>query len=118
MEVGAFLIGTYFRWTVLSELFEDKPSYSKLHLTILECLSSLEPPLKPVVYTKYLETIADQIQRASKVKEPERVQRSLEKFAQLIQITKNFLYGNIPLLMEKLKQLPKNSLMELVITIK
>jgi hypothetical protein len=117
IEVGAFLLGAVFRWTILSELYEESPSFSKLHLKILECLSSVDikSPSKPIVYTKFLEIIIDQIQKASKVKDPERIQRSLEKFAQLIQISKSFLYGNIPLLMEKLKLLPKNPLMELIL---
>ena len=117
IEVGAFLLGTFFRWTILSELYEEAPSLSKLHLKILECLSSVDikSPSKPIVYTKFLEVIIDQIQKASKVKANDRVQKSLEKFAQLIQISKSFLYGNIPLLMERLKTLPKNPLMELIL---
>ncbi|CAG9807970.1 unnamed protein product [Chironomus riparius] len=117
VEVGAFLLGTFFRWTVLSELYEEAPSLSKLHLKILECLSSVDikSPSKPIVYTKFLEVIIDQILKASKVIDPEKIQKSLEKFAQLIQISKSFLYGNIPLLMDRLKTLPKNPLMELVL---
>lgn len=117
VEVGAFLLGSFFRWTVLSELYEEKPSYSKLHLKILECMSNLDPAAaaKPIVYTKYLETIIDQIERAAKIKNPETIQRSLEKFAQLVQVSKIYFYGNIPLFVERLKLLPKNSLLELVI---
>lgn len=117
VEVGALILGSFYRWTVLSELYEEKPTYSKLHLKILECMSNIDPalPAKPIVYTKYLENIVDQIQRATKVKEPERVQRSLEKFAQLVQVSKTYLYGNVPMLMERLKTLPRNSLLELVI---
>lgn len=82
-------------------------------------MSNVEVTAKPVVYTKYLEVIIEQIQKALvKVKDPERIQRSLEKLAQLIQVSKNFLYGNIPLLMEKLKMLPKNPILELVISMK
>lgn len=119
-EMGAFILVGFFRWIVLSELYEDQPSYSKLHLKILECLSmiDLQSPSKPIVYTKYLENIIDQINRASKTKDSERVQRSIEKLAQIIQISKNFLYGNIPMLMEKLKSLPKNALMEMIISFK
>jgi hypothetical protein len=117
IEVGTFLLGSFFRWTILSELYEDTPSLSKLHLKILECLSSVDikSSSKPIVYTKFLEGIIDQIQKAAKIKDPERVQKSLEKFAQLIQISKNFLYGNIPLLMERLRSLPKNPLMDLIL---
>lgn len=117
IDTGSFLLCTFMRWTILSELYEAQPN-SKLHLKILECLSSVDPnsPSKPIVYTKYIEGIADQIQRAVKiVEEPERIQRSMEKFAQLLQISKKFLYGNIPLLMDRIRQLPKNSLMELVL---
>lgn len=117
IEVGAIILAAFFRWTVLSEFHEEKPSYSKLHLRILECLSSVDPstPAKPIVYTKYLEPIVDQIQKAAKVLSPERVQMSLEKFAQLLLVSKMYLYGNIPLLMERIKLLPKNSLLELAI---
>lgn len=118
VEVGALIIGSFYRWSVLSELYEEKPSYSPTHLKMLEIISGLDltnPLTKPIVYTKYLENIADQIQRAAMTKDPERVQRSLEKFAQIVQVSKIYLYGNIPLLMERLKTLPKNSLMELVI---
>jgi Domain of unknown function (DUF4507) len=114
LESGAAILSSFFRWAVLSELFEEKPSYSTLHLQVLECISSVD--LKLVVYTKNLEPIIDQLLRAVKVKEPEKIQRSLEKFAQLIQVSKMFLYGNIPHFIEKLKMLPKNSLLELVIT--
>lgn len=119
IEVGAFLLGAFFRWTILSELYEDTPSFSKLHLKILECLSNVDikSPSKPIVYTKFLEAIIDQIHRAAKIKEPEKIQRSLEKFAQLIQISKSYLYGNIPFLMDKLKTLPKNPLMELILKV-
>lgn len=117
VEIGAFIIGSFFRWDVISEIYEGQPySYSQLHLKILNEMSNVDVTAKPIVYTKYLEVIVEQIQRASlKVKDPERIQRSIEKFAQLIQVSKNFLYGNIPALMEKLKMLPKNPLMELVI---
>jgi hypothetical protein len=120
IEVGSLILCSLFRFTILSELFEEKSSYSALHLKILECLTTIDisSPSKPIIYTKYLENIADQISRAAKVKEPEKVQKSLEKFAQLIQISKNYLYGNIPMLMDKLKTLPKNSLMDLVISFK
>jgi hypothetical protein len=117
IDTGSFLIGSFYRWSVLSELFEEHPfTYSRLHLKILNEMSNVEMSPKPVVYTKYLEVIVEQIQKSLvKVKDPERVQRCLEKFAQLIQVSKSFLYGNIPGLMEKLKMLPKNPLMELVI---
>lgn len=117
VEVGALIIGSFYRWSVLSELYEEKPSYSKSHLKMLEIISGLDPAalIKPIVYTKYLDNIIDQIQRAAVTKDPERVQRSVEKFAQIIQVSKIYLYGNIPLMMERLKTLPKNSLMELVI---
>lgn len=117
VEIGAFIIGAFFLWDVTSELYEEQPyTYSQLHLKILSEMSNVDLTAKPIIYTKYLENIIEQIQKATlKVKDPERIQRSLEKFAQLIQVSKNFLYGNIPALMEKLKMLPKNPLMELVI---
>lgn len=116
VEIGAMLLGSFFRWTVLSELSEEK-SYSRLHLKLLECLSTAEFPVqaKPVVHTKYMDTIIDQIERAAKVKNPETIQRSIEKLAQLVQVSKAFLYGNLSILVERLKKLPKNALMDLVI---
>ncbi|KAG5675519.1 hypothetical protein PVAND_005415 [Polypedilum vanderplanki] len=119
IEVGSFILGALFKYTILSELYEEKPSYSKLHLKILECLSNIEitSPSKPIIYTKYLESIADHILRATKViNDPERIQKSIEKFSQLIQISKSYLYGNIPQLFEKLRTLPRNALMDLVLT--
>lgn len=120
VETGAFLIGSFFRWSVLSELFDEQPySYSKLHLKILNEMSNVEVTAKPLVYTKYLEVIIEQIQKSLvKIKDPERVQRSVEKLAQLIQVSKNYLYGNIPMLMDKLKMLPKNPILDLVISMK
>lgn len=91
IDTGAFIIGSFFRWDVLSELYEDNQPYcySQLHLKILTELSNVEINAKPVVYTKYMEVIVEQIQRASlKIKDPERIQRSVEKFAQLIQVSK------------------------------
>lgn len=116
-EIGALILGSFMRWAVLSELLEEKPSYSCMHLQILKCLSCIEPGsiLKPMVATKYIEAIIDQIEKAAKVKEPERVQNSLEKLAQLVQVSKQFLYGSIPMLLERLQNLPKNPLLTLVI---
>lgn len=117
VEVGAFLLGSFFRWTVLSELYDEKPSFSKLHLKILECMTNLDSAAtsKPVIYTKNLEVIIDQIEKASKIRDPETIQKSLEKFAQLVQVSKEYFYGNVPFFVDRLKLLPKNSLLELVI---
>lgn len=117
VEVGALLLGTFYRWAVLSEIYEDKAAnYSNFHLKILECISDWTAPSKPIVYTKYLETIIDQIQRAAKIKEPEKLQRSIEKLAQILQVSKTYMFGNVPMLIEKLKSLPKNFLLDLVMT--
>ena len=117
IEIGAFLLASFYRWVVLSEFYGEGSAYSRLHLKILECMSNLEPtvPTKPIMYTKYLCEIIDQVERAAKVKDPEMTQRSLERFAQLVQVSKEYLYGNIPLFIERLSKLPKNSLLELVI---
>ena len=120
-EIGALLLGSFFRWTILGELYDEpKVTYSRMHLKLLECLSSAEQiaPAKPIVATKYLEIIVDQIERAIPIRSPEVITRSIEKFAQLIQVSKPFLYGNIPRFIERLDQsLPKNGscpLMDLV----
>jgi hypothetical protein len=117
IDIGSLILASFFRWSVLSELYEEKPSYSRLHLKILECISNIDlaTPGKPVIYTKHLENILDLIQKAVKVKEPEKVQRSLEKLASILGVSKAYLYGNVPLLIERLKALPKNSLLEIVI---
>jgi hypothetical protein len=120
IEIGAFFLSSFYRWIVLGELNEEK-SYGKFHLKILECMSSIEMTSisKPIVYTKYLELIIDIIQRAAKSNhDPEKIQRAMEKFAQLIQVSKSYLYGNIPLLFERLKSLPKNQLMDIIIAMK
>lgn len=120
VETGAYLIAAFYRWSILSELHEEEPYvYSKFHLKILNEMSNVEMTTKPVVYTKYLENIVDQIQKALlKPKDPERIQRCLEKLAQIIQVSKNYLYGNIPNLMDKLRKLPKNPLLDLVVMMK
>lgn len=117
IEIGAFLTATFYRWVVLSEFHDEGPAYSRLHLKLLEVMSLLDPsaPTKPIIYTKHLIEICDQIERAAKTKSPETTQKCLEKFAQLVQVSMNYLYGSIPLFMERLKSLPKNYLMEMVI---
>lgn len=117
VEVGAFILASFFRWTVLSQLSEEKPAYSRLHLKVLECINNVEPEsiAKPIVYIKYLEVIIDHIERAAKVKNPAVVQKAVEKFAQLVLACKSYLYGSTPLLIERLATLPKNSLLDLVI---
>lgn len=116
-EIGSTIMGSFLRWTVLSELFEEKPSYSRLHLKVLESITNIDPMIvvKPIVQIKHLDPTIDLILRAAKTKEPERVQRSVEKFAQLIQAIKTYLYGNIPHFIERMKLLPKNSFLDLVI---
>lgn len=88
IETGAFILGSFLRYDVISELYDEPYSYSQLHLKILnEMMGNVELTAKPIVYTKYLEAIVEQIQRACvKIKDPERIQRSIEKFAQLIQV--------------------------------
>jgi Domain of unknown function (DUF4507) len=41
-DVAAHLLGSFFRWTVLGELYEEKSSYSKLHLKVVECLNNVD----------------------------------------------------------------------------
>lgn len=115
-EIGAFILGSFFRWTILSELYDPKPLYSKMHLKLLEVLSDIDQIVtsKPVISTKHLEAIIDQIERAGLTKEPETIQRSLEKFAQLVQVSKIFLFGNIPQFADRLSKLPRNGLLDLV----
>lgn len=116
VEIGAFILGSFFRWTILSELCDPKPLYSKMHLKLLEVLSDIDQIVtsKPVISTKHLETVIDQIERAGLTKEPETIQRSLEKFAQLVQVSKIFLFGNIPQFADRLSKMPKNALLDLV----
>lgn len=120
VEIGAFILSQFYRWTVLSELSEEatrNTTYSQLHLKILECMSNIDPKSNlPIIPTKNLEAIADLIGRAAKVKDPVTIQKSLEKFAQLVQVSKVYFYGNVSILIDHLKALPKNALLDLVIS--
>jgi hypothetical protein len=116
-DIGSTIMGSYLRWTVLSELYEEKPSYSRLHFRVLESFTNIDPMIivKPIVQIKHLDPNFDIILRAAKTRDPERVQRAVEKFAQMIQVIKGCLYGNVPQFVERMKMLPKNSFLDLVI---
>jgi hypothetical protein len=118
IESGSIILAAFFRWSVLSEILEEKSNYSHFHLKILECIASIDLKIasKPIIYTKYLENVAEMIIRLGSCHQPEKVQKSLLKFAQIVQVSKKFLYGNIPSFVEKLKCLPKSSLLDLVIS--
>lgn len=118
VESGSIIIAAFFRFSVISVIIEEKSSYSHVHLKILECLASIDVtiPSKPIICTKHLENIADLIHRLSAHYPLERVAQSYMKFAQIVQLSKKFLYGNIPMFVEKLKCIrPHISLLERVI---
>lgn len=115
-EIGSLIVGTFFRWVILSEIYDQSSLYSKMHLKLLECLSNPDTivPAKPVITTKHLENIIDQIERAALTKDPEVIQKSLEKLAQVVQVSKPFLFGNIAKFIQRLSTLPKNSILDIV----
>lgn len=115
-EIGSLIVATFFRWIVLSEIHDPKALYSQMHLKLLECLSNTElvVPAKPIITTKHLENIIDQIERAVLTKEKEVVQKSLLILAQVIQVLKPFLFGNIPKFISRLSNLPNNALLDIV----
>lgn len=118
VESGSIILAAFFRWSVLNEIKDLRPSYSHFHLKVIECIASIDPllPSKPIVNTKSLESIADSILRLKSSADEEKVQKSLLKFAQIVQVSKKFMHGNVTVFKEKLKFLPKNSLLDLVIT--
>lgn len=116
-ETGSIALAGLIRWCSLAP-FENQPNYSKLHLSLLQSLSNQEGmTVKPVIFTKQLEVIIDVLLKVPKVtRDEEDVQKSLERFAQIIAISRQYLYGNVPSLVERLKKLPSNLLMDIVIT--
>ncbi|CAO1431842.1 unnamed protein product [Diamesa hyperborea] len=117
-ETGSIALAGLIRWCSLAPLFENQPNYSKLHLSLLQSLSNQEAiQVKPVIFTKQLEVVVDVFLKVSKTtKDQEDVQKSLERFAQIIAISRQYLYGNVPQFVERLKKLPSNLLLDIVIT--
>ena len=117
-ETGSIALAGLIRWCSLAPLFENQPNYSKLHLSLLQSLSNQEAiTVKPVIFTKQLEVVIDVFLKVFKTtKEQEDVQKSLERFAQIIAIARQYLYGNVPLFVERLKKLPSNLLLDIVIS--
>lgn len=115
-ETGSLIVTTFFRWVVLSEMFDPNPLYSQMHLKLLECLSNTElvVPAKPIIKIKHLENILDQIERAVLTKDMEVVQKSLFILAQVVQVLKPFLFGNVPKFLSRLSNLPKHPLLDIV----
>lgn len=117
VDSGSLILAAFFRWSVLNELKDLKPSYSHFHLKVIECIASIDPLLKakPTVRTENLENIADSILKLKNAVDDGKVQKSLLKFAQIVQVSKKFMQGNLTVFREKLKLLPKNSLMDMVL---
>lgn len=117
-ETGSIALAGLIRWCCLAPLFDNQPNYSKLHLSLLQSLSNQEAiTVKPVIFTKQLEVVVDVFLKVSKTtKDEEDVQKSLERFSQIIAIARQYLYGNVPLFVERLKKLPSNLLLDIVIS--
>lgn len=115
IESGQEILAAFFRWSVLNELQISEQSYSHFHLKVIEAISSCST-VALTIRTEKLEAIADLILKLKSSADEEKVQKSLLKFAQIVQISKKSMQGNLTVFKEKLKKLPKNALMELVIS--
>lgn len=121
------------RWCVLapiSTIPTDVPAFSKLHLAILKSLMQVEsksvndvPPASAInsialgVVIFALRFRATEIAKIGNPDTDEKFQLSLERLAQCIQIAlqSRSLSGNVPQMISKLKTLPKNNLLDIVI---
>lgn len=111
------------RWCVLAPLFDQKQNYGKLHLAILRSLQQMPPSTGPpsAINAQQLVAIVNTIQlwivESGREMDKERIEISLERFAQAVQValTCNCIYGSTHLLFARLESLPPNALMEIVI---
>lgn len=111
------------RWCVVSALFQFGSSYSKLHLVVLQSLMEAK---SNAVNSQHFGQIISSIQNKADLQKlnknnPENdddIQLAMERFGQMIQvcISTKCIYGNIPQLLFKLESLPKNQLMEIIIS--
>lgn len=122
MPVSTPLAGLI-RWCVLAPLFDQKQNYGKLHLAILRSLQQMPPSSGPpsAINAQQLVAIVNTIQlwivEAGATTDKDRIEISLERFAQAVQValTCNCIYGSTHLLFARLESLPPNALMEIVI---
>lgn len=124
------------RWCVLAPISNyngvptDGPIYSKLHLAILKSLMQVEsksvndlPPASAInsvtlgVVIFALKFRATEITKSGNSDADEKLQLSLERFAQCIQIglQSRSLSGNVSQMISSLKTLPQNNLMNIII---
>lgn len=120
------------RWCVLapiSNVPSDGTAYSKLHLSILKSLMQESKSVNDLPVTSAMNSIAlgvvifalkfraTEIAKTGDPDTDEKMQLSLERLAQCIQIAlqSRSLSGNISQLMSRLKTLPQNNLLNIVI---
>ncbi|XP_067629686.1 integrator complex subunit 15 [Eurosta solidaginis] len=114
------------RWAVLAPLFSNRPTYSNLHLWLLQTMLQIVNSGPPTALSaQHLSQIVSAMQAyvvrllADKTDptKDEGYQKSMERLAQAVQVatSSNCMYGNIPQLLSLLEALPPNPLMTLVI---
>ncbi len=115
------------RWCVLapiSNVSTDGAAYSRLHLAILKSLNQTLPPASAInslalgVVIFALKFRATEVGKTvDPIAADEKLQLSLERLAQCIQIAlhSRSLSGNVSQLISRLKALPQNHLLEIVI---
>lgn len=116
------------KWTVLAPIVNNKPTYSDLHLALLQTLLQIVPTAPPtalnaqhlLLIVSPLKSYADKLLSENlKPEDDANLQKSLERFSQSIQValTAKCVYGNITQLLCNLETLPQNSLMDIVIKV-
>lgn len=115
------------RWSVLSPIVSNRPTYSSLHLALLQTLLDVVNSGPPTALSaQHLSLIVGPLKNqaarllAEKVDpaEDENFKKCMERFAQAVQVglSANCVYGNIPQLLCALETLPSHSLMKIVIS--
>lgn len=114
------------RWCVLAPIYEvpgnESKTYSRLHLAILQSLMQT-PPAATSLNALHLGTIINALKQkseqmgATRSETDDRMQISLERFAQSIQLalTSRAMSGNVTQLLCRLETLPHNTLLQIVI---
>ncbi|KAG5670812.1 hypothetical protein PVAND_001050 [Polypedilum vanderplanki] len=117
--LGTFLLCSFCKYIILNEFTEKSPSYSTMHLKIIECLTSEEVRVnaKPTIDAYYFLDLITTIQAEIGKKNHQDIENAIDKLAQHVQVTKPFFLGNTTLLYATLKQLPQTALLKLVLII-
>lgn len=112
-------------WCVLAPIYQtpvESPTYDRLHLAILQSLmqtSSTQtgPTLNALHFGTIIIALKQKADNMPNAESDERMQLSLERFAQAIQLalTARTFSGNFAQLLCRLETLPPNTLMQIVI---